>query len=58
MNEKQIPTIEQAPESKSEKYPEPEIGERLKGEVHPLAFARTVVSWILCFNFLNVFLYR
>ena len=57
MNEKQIPTIEQAPESKSEKYPKPEIGERVKGEEHSLACAHTVVSWILCVNFFTMFVF-
>ena len=38
-------TVKETVESKGEQYWEPDVGKSLKGEVHPLAGAITVVSW-------------
>ena len=42
-----ILTVQQAIESKGEKYREPDVGKCLKGEKHPLAETFTLVSWML-----------
>ena len=39
-------TVNQAVESKGKEYREPDVGESLKSEKHPLAGAITIVSWM------------
>ena len=45
-------TVKEAVESKGDQRWEPDVGKRLKGEVHPLALAIAIVFWIFLYHLL------